>query len=619
MKKIAASILMAMLLFSTVVLGIAAAEGKTLYYPSYLQEREGETLVLDKEPERIVCLSNAALQILVRCGIHPVAITTPSSSIEYPDWVYELPIVDVGMNTLDVEGVLSYDPDLVLVGSYQKERCGEIFAASDIPVYYTSEGPSITYQEARESSILMARSFGGEEMAAGVQAEFEALEARAADYAANHEKKSMMIFFGAPGAYQQTSQGYLGSMLSLLPFENLSDSLIDPSMRTAPIDVETAITQNPEVIFAISPAVPSVEVLQQNFKEAFDENPDLWNQLDAVKGNNIVYLSGEYVTCKGIQVIQSVNKLIDRLEEQDASDDEAAEGQFVLKYPENLQALGYKEPLVLEKRPQRVASMSKAPVMALYEIGVPMVAIPESDSVIWPEALIASTRQYKMGMHSTFDIELLVAEKPDLVIMGYTSQEKYGTTLEKLGIPVYYVDAGHTVSYDSIKMQTLELIDAFAPGSEIGAEIMGRFETLETRLEDTRKAMEGHTVMVLQSSPPSHFIQTKGGTLGSMADMIGLQNVYENEESSMVPLDLELAVSYDPDLVLSVGANVTSEMQQSVMEEDFAKNPDYWNSIEAVKNGDIIYLPITYVSTSGITVIDRINDLADQIEAFFAE
>ena len=47
----------------------------------------------------------------------------------------------------------------------------------------------------------------------------------------------MMIFFHTPGTYQQTSQGYLGSMLSLLPFENLSDTIIDPASRTATIDV----------------------------------------------------------------------------------------------------------------------------------------------------------------------------------------------------------------------------------------------------------------------------------------------------------------------------------------------------------------------------------------------
>ncbi|MBS6846690.1 MAG: ABC transporter substrate-binding protein, partial [Firmicutes bacterium] len=184
------------------------------------------------------------------------------------------------------------------------------------------EGPSIAYNETKEEAIALTRSFGTEEMVAEVEAEFAAVEARAAEYTATHASQTMMIFFHLPGSYQQTSQGYLGSMLSMLPFENLSDALIDPSSRTAPIDVETAITQNPEVIFAISPTAPDAEMLKATYEETFAENAELWNQLDAVANGNIIYLSNEYVTSKGLQIVNSINALIDLLE---------------AKYPANVQ------------------------------------------------------------------------------------------------------------------------------------------------------------------------------------------------------------------------------------------------------------------------------------------
>ena len=130
------------------------------------------------------------------------------------------------------------------------------------PVYYTSEGPSIAYAEAREEAITLARSFGSEELAAEVEAEFAAVEARAADYAATHDVKSMMIFFHTPGTYFQTSEGYLGSMLAMLPFENLADTVVDPASRTVPTDIETCLTLDPEVIFAISPTAATADVIQ---------------------------------------------------------------------------------------------------------------------------------------------------------------------------------------------------------------------------------------------------------------------------------------------------------------------------------------------------------------------
>ena len=622
LKKVLSLVLScAMLLSMTAVAGAESGGEKTLYYPSYLQKSEGETLTLSKMPERIVCLSNAALQILVRCDIHPIAVTTPSSSVDYPDWVKELPVISTGMSSLDIEAVLALEPDLVIVGSYQKETYGQQFADAGVHVYYTSEGPSIAYNEAKEEALTLARSFGAEALVQEIADEFAAVEARAADYRAAHARQSMMIFFHTPGAYQQTSQGYLGSMLAMLPFDNLSDTLVDPASRTVPIDTETAISMNPDVIFAISPTAPTAEVLQSVYEEAFAENADLWNQLDAVHNGNVIYLSNEYVTSKGVQIVNSLNKLIDLLEERfpaEASSVAAAAG-VTIPYPANMQEKGYTDPVALATRPAKVVCMSSTPVLALYEMGVNMIAIPTSTVVTWPEDLAANARQMQLAHNTNFDIETVVALEPDLMLLGYTSADTYGKVLTEAGVPVYFVDAGHTVSYDSIKSQTEALAEAFGRDDEAGAAVMRRFAGLEARLEGVREKLTGKTVIVLQSAPPSHYIQTSGGTLGSMAEMIGLTNVYSNGAHHMAQLDLETAIDYDPDIVLCVGMSPTGEGHRQLMEEDFAKNPDYWNSIPAIAQGRVLYLPVSYVSSAGINVIDNISTLADLVLAHIGE
>ena len=622
LKKVLSLVLScAMLLSMTAVAGAESGGEKTLYYPSYLQKSEGETLTLSKMPERIVCLSNAALQILVRCDIHPIAVTTPSSSVDYPDWVKELPVISTGMSSLDIEAVLALEPDLVIVGSYQKETYGQQFADAGVHVYYTSEGPSIAYNEAKEEALTLARSFGAEALVQEIADEFAAVEARAADYRAAHARQSIMIFFHTPGAYQQTSQGYLGSMLAMLPFDNLSDTLVDPASRTVPIDTETAISMNPDVIFAISPTAPTAEVLQSVYEEAFAENADLWNQLDAVHNGNVIYLSNEYVTSKGVQIVNSLNKLIDLLEERfpaEASSGAAAAG-VTIPYPANMQEKGYTDPVALATRPAKVVCMSSTPVLALYEMGVNMIAIPTSTVVTWPEDLAANARQMQLAHNTNFDIETVVALEPDLVLLGYTSADTYGKVLTEAGVPVYFVDAGHTVSYDSIKSQTEALAEAFGRDDEAGAAVMRRFAGLEARLVGVREKLTGKTVIVLQSAPPSHYIQTSGGTLGSMAEMIGLTNVYSNGAHHMAQLDLETAIDYDPDIVLCVGMSPTGEGHRQLMEEDFAKNPDYWNSIPAIAQGRVLYLPVSYVSSAGINVIDNISTLADLVLAHIGE
>lgn len=50
----------------------------------------------------------------------------------------------------------------------------------------------------------------------------------------------------------------------------------------------------------------------------------------------------------------------------------------------------------------------------------------------------------------------------------------------------------------------------------------------------------------------------------------------------------------------------------------YAENPDYWESIDAIRNGDVIYLPISYIATSGILVVDEIDALIDIIADHYA-
>lgn len=294
--------------------------------------------------------------------------------------------------------------------------------------------------------------------------------------------------------------------------------------------------------------------------------------------------------------------------------------KFTLEYPADMQALGFTEPVVLDKKPERVVSLSTAPVLALYELGANLVGVPSSRVVKWPEDLASNAATVSFSVMSTddFDYESVVALEPDLVLLAMNGAETAGAKLESLGINVYYLYAGHTVSYDSIKMQTEALINAFGTDEKsktAGEAIMKRFTDLEAKLEKTKTAFANKSIMALQSGSSSmHYIQTDHGTLGSMLDMIGFKNVYTNETSSMVLLDYEQALDYNPDYVVCVGGT-DAETHKGVMTEAFNSNPKYWNSIEAVKNGKVIYLDVTYCSTAGINIIDNITNLIDIMSA----
>ena len=297
-----------------------------------------------------------------------------------------------------------------------------------------------------------------------------------------------------------------------------------------------------------------------------------------------------------------------------SEDVSAAAGEtYKLEYTPTLQAYGFTEPVILKAKPQRVVSLVHTPVLALHEMGIKQVAVPQAAMLEWPADLVKDAKLLNVSMNSNFDIESVIALEPDLVIVGYQSKDTYGKILDREKIPVYYVDAGHVVSYESIKELTDVLIKAFGQHNAGAEAITDRFNKLEARMAEKRQENKGQKVMVLQSAPPRHYIQGKDGTLGSMLDMLGYENVYQNNK--MVLIDLEQALSYELDLLFCVGGSKTAAEHQQVMEEDFAKNPEYWNNIKAIREHEVIYLPIKYVATAGINVIDNINELIDIIDA----
>lgn len=121
-------------------------------------------------------------------------------------------------------------------------------------------------------------------------------------------------------------------------------------------------------------------------------------------------------------------------------------------------------------------TLTNSPVLALYELGVNQVGVPDTKILAWPQAIKEKATLFQTGMRSQIDLESVIALSPDLVIVGVHAKDTYGKQLEAEKIPVYYVDAGPTVTYEDVKAMTLILANAFDDGSGKKDAIRNRFE-----------------------------------------------------------------------------------------------------------------------------------------------
>lgn len=296
--------------------------------------------------------------------------------------------------------------------------------------------------------------------------------------------------------------------------------------------------------------------------------------------------------------------------------------KFTLTYPASMAAQGY-ETLVLDEVPTRIACTATAPVPTLYAIGASLVGIPTSSATKHLFTENPDLIALKSLMSDEFNIEDVVALNPDLVILSSSYKDSHGATLESLGITVYYQASGHGVSYETVKAESMCLIDAFAVDAESKAKadaLKKSFDDIEATCAALSAANAGKKIMVLQAGGVNMvYGQTSGGTLGSMMKMLGFENVSDSTAAaSMFAIDYETALVDQPDLLVVVGSG-DAAATETLMGEIIAANPDYWNTMTAITNGQVLYLGIEYIAVYGIGYVDALETLADDVAAFYAE
>ena len=290
-----------------------ATQGFIIKYPEALKKGFGEELVLEKKPERIVCMTSGPVQTLYELGVEMVAI--PDSGINA--WPEDLKAekLPFGMGEIDTEAIFAMEPDFVILSTGNKEKYGKLFEDKGIPVYYVVAGPAVTYSAIKDEVKVLGEAFKAEEKMNAILEKFTKLEERAAKIKESGKAEKAMILFGYPPSYVQTKTGYLGGMLDMMGFTNVTDGIeISEKMSSSiPLNMEEVLNYNPDIIFATSPSTKTPDELKGQFAEEFEKNKKVWGSLEAVKSDKVVYLGSEYSKSAGIKSIDSITALMDQL------------------------------------------------------------------------------------------------------------------------------------------------------------------------------------------------------------------------------------------------------------------------------------------------------------------
>lgn len=265
-------------------------------------EADNGPVTIDSRPEAIISLSSVATEMLFEIGAGPQLIAVDDQS-NFPK---EAPTTDLSGITANLEAILAFEPDLVVISFDPGELILGLETAG-VPVL--NYGAAVTLDDVhRQISALGAATgnFDGA-IAANESIEKGIVEAVAGSASSGggvtyyHEIDALL--------YTATSSTFFGEIYGLFGMVNVADPA-DPdgsAFGYPQLSSEFVVAADPDIIFLAN-------TLYGESAETVAQRPG-WNALSAVREGNIVELDSDVASRWGPRIVQFAQAIADALRE----------------------------------------------------------------------------------------------------------------------------------------------------------------------------------------------------------------------------------------------------------------------------------------------------------------
>lgn len=194
------------------------------------------------------------------------------------------------------------------------------------------------------------------------------------------------------------------------------------------------------------------------------------------------------------------------------------------------------------------------------------------------------------------DAEMLLAAEPDVIFTCYKAEVSAVDELQnKTDIPVVALSYGNASLFEQQTYESLELIGKITGNEERAQEVVDYFEAAKEELANRTSDVETKAEAYLGclSSKGSHGIESTTGDY-PLFDVLNVNNVVtEAGITEYVMMDKEKLLEMDPEsMIIDAGG-------LSILREDYAANPEFYDSLSAVKNGKVyLQMPFNYYTSN---------------------
>ncbi|WP_409295082.1 ABC transporter substrate-binding protein [Peribacillus sp. SCS-26] len=268
-------------------------------FPITVTDDEGEKVTIEKEPQKIVSLTPSTTEIAFSLGLGD-KIAGVSDYDNYPKETAEKE--KVGSQEINVEKVLSLQPDLALLDDYHYKNHKDViqkFKDAGITVLIINSSKN-TFDQVYDSIKLMGKATGTPEKADTV---IQDMKKRIADVkekakTVKDKKRVWVEVSPQPEIYTTGKDTFMQEMLDAIGAVNVAES----QTGWVKVNEEEAVKYNPDVIittYGYYVKNPDQQVL----------NRKGWAEVPAVKNKQVFDVNSDTVTRPGPRLAEGVELL----------------------------------------------------------------------------------------------------------------------------------------------------------------------------------------------------------------------------------------------------------------------------------------------------------------------
>ncbi len=279
---------------------LAASEPSTPGEFPLTIEADNGPVELARRPEAIVSLSSVATEMLFAIGAGPQIVAVDDQS-NYPG---QAPMTSLSGITPNVEAILSYEPDLVVISFDPGDLIAGLEAAG-VPVvsFGAAETVEDVFAQMETLGLATGNSESARQAADQVRTDFFAAVASSVSSGEGvtyyHEIDSLL--------YTATSDTFFGEIYGMFGMLNIADPADeDGSAAGYPqLTSELVVSSDPDIIFLAN-------VLYGESSETVSLRPG-WDAMRAVRDGNVVELDSDVASRWGPRIVEFAEAIADAL------------------------------------------------------------------------------------------------------------------------------------------------------------------------------------------------------------------------------------------------------------------------------------------------------------------